>query len=271
MDACIHIPDDWQLHSTPIQGLGFIAALRSRDGLAQMFTILDVAREMQRTKAYQGAQQPHPSMPSDAPQQQDNLDVKGWEARVSRVITLIKTLEGNNIAYVLTKRFSEMALWSELDQLLIPSGQSGPDKKRMRLNKDDLSRVASLLGWDKKKLHHHKSMGQKTMWICGGHSGLAAMLPLTSDGLFGVTPRDSIRSIKRADAKAIGRLMQDSWARKACTLGQGLELALTAKPMVDGKLDGLARLEVDWANMDRERLTGLLDGWGVEECDCVRD
>ncbi|KAH8658942.1 hypothetical protein BGZ61DRAFT_174210 [Ilyonectria robusta] len=268
MDACIHIPDEWQLHSISDQGLGFLAALRSREGLAQIFNVLKVVREMEQTKACQGGLQPHPSMPPVGPQQQDDFDVKTWEDRVSRVIRLIQNLEGNNIAYTLMKRFSEIGLWSEFYMLLHPSGQSGPDKKRMRLNKDVLSKVASRLGWDKKKVHHHKGMGQKTIVICGGHPGLAAMLPLASDGIFGVTPRDSIRSTKNADARVIGRLMQDSWARKACALGRALELALLPNPTLDGKLEELARLEVDWANMGKERLMGILDEWGVEECDC---
>lgn len=143
MDACIHIPDDWQRHSTSAQGLGFAASLHSRQCLAQMFNIINVAREMQQTKACQGGQQPHPSMPPGWPQHQDEFNLREWEACILRVITLIRNLEGKNITYVL-------ALWSELDQLLKPSGQSGLDKKRIRLNKDDLSKMASRLGWIRK-------------------------------------------------------------------------------------------------------------------------
>lgn len=35
-------------------------------------------------------------------------------------------------------------------------------------------------------------MGQKTVLICRRHSGLATMLPLASDGIFGVTYMDMV-------------------------------------------------------------------------------
>lgn len=284
MDARITLPDEWNLAPLSHQGLRFFATMRSRRSLTQLTKLAKIARTEQRPS---GAALILPIGDVEGAGADAGMDVgkddetiagsddgtieetdagadagtdAGTDAGMASVVSMvdlawsIQRLEDQELVSSLITRFYEMSLFQamELDRSADPVRAA-----------EDFSSMREDSGCDNDMVKHHTLMGKKTFLLCGGHIGLAALMPLNAHGEL-----DHRQELGLEEAMAIGALFHDDWTRKMCSLGQDLSYILKDNETRELPLDRVAS-DMQWAVMSE--WDGVVDKWAKYPCRCDDD
>lgn len=274
------LPDEWKLAPLSRQGLIFFATMRSRRGLTQLIKLAKIARTEQRPSGAAlvlpigdvegaGADAGMDAGKDDetiAGTDDGTIDENdagtdaGTDAGMASMVCKvelaqsIRRLEDQELVSSLITRFYEISLFQamELDRSANPVRAA-----------EDFSSMMESSGCDNDMVKHHTLMGQKSFLLCGGHIGLAALMPLSAHGEL-----DHRQELGLEEATAIGALFHDNWTRKMCSLGQDLSYILKNNETRQLPLDRVAG-DMQWAVMSE--WDGVVDKWAKYPCRCDDD
>lgn len=272
MDARMTLPEEWKLAPLSRQGLIFFTAMRSRRGLTQLIKLAKIARTEQRPSGaalvlpigdVEGAGNDDETIAGTDDGTIDENDAgtdSGTDGGMASVVDMvelaqsIRRLEDQELVSSLITRLYEISLFQamELDRSEDPVRAA-----------EDFSSMMQSSGCDNDMVKYHTLMGKKSFLLCGGHIGLAALMPLSAHGEL-----DHRQELGLEEATAIGALFHDDWARKMCSLGQDLSYILKDNEMRQLPLDRVAG-DMQWAVMSE--WDGVVDKWAKYPCRCDED
>lgn len=199
-------------------------------------------------------------IPSTSPAEgsQDGLEDE-WRRTVA-ICSNIDVNESKLTAILMLRCYWEVELFLEVEHV----------KKnwRRRSETHDVERIAKRCGWTKQKFFYHYSQGRTVLTMCGRHRGLCPFVVLESPNDFGIAARSTIQKLVIAEAKKLGQLMDDKWARSMCTLGSEVVETVIHGREPSENMKALTRSELDFATMSSTELQGLLEPWANTLCDC---
>ncbi|KAH8736106.1 hypothetical protein BGZ61DRAFT_527094 [Ilyonectria robusta] len=280
MDARMTLPEEWKLAPLSRQGLTFFATMRSRRGLTQLIKLAKIARTEQRPSGaalvlpigdVEGAGKDDETIAGTDDEtivgtddgtidENDAGTDAGTDAGMASMVCMvelaqsIRRLEDQELVSSLITRLYEISLFQamELDRSEDPVRAA-----------EDFSSMMESSGCDNDMVKYHTLMGKKSFLLCGGHIGLAALMPLSAHGEL-----DHRQELGLEEATAIGALFHDDWARKMCSLGQDLSYILKDNETRQLPLDRVAG-DMQWAVMSE--WDGVVDKWAKYPCRCDDD
>lgn len=178
----------------------------------------------------------------------DDLD---QAVRLCKQIQRAESIEANATIEV---RWCDIQLYYEMRQ------RRG---ERRRNLSTDIEEITKRIHWSASQFKYHHGLGKKLSWVCGGHLGLAAFIPLDSTNRFGLGPIQMLHQMPEDEAKQLGALMRDDpWAETMCCLGREVMDYIMHGEDVSASVEDLLSSEHDFNGMTLQDLEALATNHG---------